>query len=196
MSPLYNSSPERTVVPFNLDCELAHGLAPLAELAEAMPRSIGDWAALRTTLDAAFGYFGDNHPVVTDVSVSRHTVGIDRESEILVSWFTKDGHRPGSAALYLHGGGMIGGGGALYPPAIRRYVSLSGVPILAVEYRLAPEYQHPTQVEDCYAALKWLAANAGRLGVDAARIAVMGDSAGGGLAAGTALLARDRGEGQ
>jgi len=76
---------------------------------------------------------------------------------------------------------------------VRSYVSATRVPMLAVEYRLAPEYPHPTPVEDCYQGLAWLAGHAGELGVDPARIAVMGDSAGGGLAAGVALIARDRG---
>ncbi len=83
--------------------------------------------------------------------------------------------------------------GALYDTAVRDYVATSGVPMLVVDYRVAPEHPHPTPVEDCYAALVWLAENAGELGVDPARIAVMGDSAGGGLAAGVCLLARDRG---
>ncbi|ABW10008.1 Alpha/beta hydrolase fold-3 domain protein [Parafrankia sp. EAN1pec] len=81
----------------------------------------------------------------------------------------------------------------LYDPWVARYVSATGVPMLSVEYRLAPEHSHPTPAEDCYAALRWLADHAVELGVDPARIAVMGDSGGGGLAAAVALLARDRG---
>jgi acetyl esterase/lipase len=121
------------------------------------------------------------------------TVAAADGTELPAVWVVKDGHATGSAAVYLHGGGMVCGSVATYLPFVRRYVERSGVPMLAVDYRLAPEHPHPTPVEDCFAALQWLHTNAGDLGVDPARIAVMGDSAGGGLAAGVALIARDRG---
>ena len=108
-------------------------------------------------------------------------------------WYTKHGSHPGSAVLYLHGGGMICGSLDIYDSVLRNSVSKSGVPMLTVEYRLAPEHPHPAPVEDCFAALQWLAEHTDELGVDRERLAVYGDSAGGGLAAGVALMARDRG---
>jgi acetyl esterase/lipase len=66
------------------------------------------------------------------------------------------------------------------------------VVLISVDYRLAPEHPDPYPVEDCYAGLLWTAAHAGELGIDPTRIVLAGQSAGGGLAAGTALLARDR----
>jgi len=65
--------------------------------------------------------------------------------------------------------------------------------VIAVEYRLAPEYPNPAPIEDCYAGLKWVSENTGKLGLDKERIIISGCSAGGGLTAGLALLARDRG---
>lgn len=81
----------------------------------------------------------------------------------------------------------------LHDRYVASYVADSGVPLLAVDYRRAPEDPHPTPVEDSYSGLRWLVEHAGELGVNPARVAVMGDSGGGGLAAGVALLARERG---
>jgi acetyl esterase/lipase len=101
---------------------------------------------------------------------------------------------PVPCLYFIHGGGMIIGnnrsGGAA--GALEHAQSL-GAAVVSVEYRLAPETPHPGPVEDCYAGLTWTAAHAGDLGVDPERLIVGGASAGGGLAAAVALLARDRG---
>ncbi|KAL1890130.1 hypothetical protein Sste5346_008423 [Sporothrix stenoceras] len=107
-------------------------------------------------------------------------------------WYAKQGAQisqdeatPTAAVIYIHGGGMILGSVANYDFLVERYASESGVPFLAVEYRLCPEVVYPAPIEDCYAAVKWLHEQAATLNVDSARIAVMGDSAGGLYAAWT-----------
>lgn len=88
-----------------------------------------------------------------------------------------------SKALYhIHGGGMILGSVDIFSPSTAQRCEETGLPIFAVEYRLAPEHPHPTPVGDCWAGLQWLSRNAARLGVDARKIVVVGESAGGGLA--------------
>lgn len=93
---------------------------------------------------------------------------------------------------YVHGGGMVMGdrwdGLVSVLPWIQRF----GLTVVTVDYRLAPEFPHPVPIEDCYAGLTWLVHEAEILGIDDSRLIIVGTSAGGGLAAGTALLARDR----
>jgi acetyl esterase/lipase len=107
-------------------------------------------------------------------------------------WYTTDTAGPGSAVVYAHGGGMILGSIDLYDELMSFYVDRTGVPFLAVAYRLAPEVTAPTLAEDVYSAISWLIDHAEELGVNRGRIAVMGDSGGGAPAAGAAILARDR----
>ena len=96
--------------------------------------------------------------------------------------------------FHIHGGGYVAGDAAFGEPTHRNMAAELGCALISVDYRLAPETAFPGAIEDCYAGLAWLFANAGTLGVDPARIGVMGESAGGGLAAALALVARDRGE--
>jgi acetyl esterase/lipase len=98
---------------------------------------------------------------------------------------------PGPALLWIHGGGYLIGHPGQDDDLCRRDSRRLGITVASVDYRLAPEHPYPTPLEDCYAALKWLAALPS---VDADRVAIGGASAGGGLAAALALLARDRGE--
>ena len=102
---------------------------------------------------------------------------------------------PGSlpALLYIHGGGMVIGSVATEDAIARMLVARVGAVAVSVDYRLAPETEHPGPVEDCYAALAWMAGESATLGIDPQRLAVYGGSAGGNLAAAVALLARDRG---
>ncbi|MFJ3788887.1 alpha/beta hydrolase [Kitasatospora sp. NPDC090091] len=97
------------------------------------------------------------------------------------------------ALLYLFGGGWTLGSPDTSDAICRRLTNAVGCVTASVGYRLAPEHPFPAAVHDCRAAARWLAEQAGALGVDAARLAVAGDSAGGNLAAALALLARDEG---
>jgi len=98
------------------------------------------------------------------------------------------------AFLWIHGGGYVLGSVEMNDLEMKTLTLMINCVIASVEYRLAPEHPFPAGIEDCYAALKWLAANTGEFGIDKTRIAIGGGSAGGGLAASLALLARDRAE--
>lgn len=180
-----------------IDAQVMASLGPLLEaVGQTEPAPIGDVDSRRINGHRMFDAVATRWQPAAGVEADKHTLATGDGATLDLTWYRPTASEPGSAVLYLHGGGMIFGLehlGRVYDLAVRDYVASSGVPMLVVDYRVAPEHPHPTPVEDCYAALGWLADNASSLGVDPARIAVMGDSAGGGLAAGVALLARDRG---
>src|SRR5436305_4025920 len=95
--------------------------------------------------------------------------------------------------VYFHGGGWVIGNITSHDGVCRKLAKQSGLTVVSVDYRLAPENKFPAAAEDCHAAAKWVADNAQELRVDGSRMALAGDSAGGNLTAVTALLARDRG---
>lgn len=180
-------------MPLTLDPQLAAVLAPIAAaMADVIPPPAGDVMSRRPILDALMAQTAALQAMPADVTITDHRVSAADGIEILVRQYARHDVAPGSGVLYLHGGGMISGSVALYDGPVARYVSASGVPMWSVDYRLAPENPHPAPVEDAYAALQWLASHAAEFGVQPGRIAVMGDSAGGGLAASLAQLARDR----
>lgn len=99
---------------------------------------------------------------------------------------------PRPALLHIHGGGYVLGTPEINDAANRMTALALGITVVSVDYRLAPETVWPGALEDCYAALSWMHDNAAELGIDAARIALAGESAGGGHAVALALHARDR----
>ena len=135
-------------------------------------------------------------PEFPDISVTERFVpGAEGMPDVRVLVYlptTVQGPLP--ALLWIHGGGYVIGTADAEDLGVKSIVSAIGCAAVSVDYRLAPETPHPGPVEDCYTALLWLSTHADELGVDPTRIAIGGGSAGGGLAAGLGLLARDRGE--
>ena len=113
--------------------------------------------------------------------------------DVLVRVFTPRAAAPLPALVYFHGGGWVTGDVETHEGICRTLANAAGCVVASVDYRCAPEFQFPTAADDAYAATCWVATEAAALGVDAGRIAVCGDSAGGNLAAVVALMARDRG---
>lgn len=119
----------------------------------------------------------------------RHTPGGVR---VLV-YEPAHGERPRGAVVWIHGGGMVMGRPEQSHADCLHLVEAAGVVVVSVDYRLAPEHPFPAPLDDCMAALAWVHDEAEALGVDPARVAVGGDSAGGGLAAAVAQRAHDEG---
>lgn len=107
--------------------------------------------------------------------------------------FTEAQANPSPVLLYFHGGGFVLGGLDTHDSLCRQLALRTGGAVLALDYRLAPEHPFPAAWDDAWAALRWLEGQGSPLGVDTQRIAIGGDSAGGTLAAATALRARDEG---
>ena len=105
--------------------------------------------------------------------------------------YTPEGVAPRPALIYFHGGGWVVCDLDTHDVVCRAIARRSGAVVIAVDYRLAPEHKFPAAVDDCYLATRWVAGHTEELGIDPARIAVGGDSAGGNLAAVIALRSRD-----
>lgn len=176
------------------DPELAAGLAMFQQAVGEI--TLDDIPATRQFLDGLTAAMAAQAPEITGVATSDHYApSPDGAPDVMVRVYQPE-ERPDTlpALLWIHGGGYVLGsvqGDDLKAKSLA--LGLNCV-VVSVEYRLAPEHPYPGPLEDCYTALKWLAANAEQFGVNTARIAIGGASAGGGLAAGLGLLARDRDE--
>ncbi len=159
----------------------AAGLPPLQDL------PVPDFRALYRQVVSDCGIKAE--PVVS--IVDRTIPG--PAGEIPIRVYTPEGSPQFPVLVYFHGGGWVIGDLEVVHGPLTVLANLAHAVIVSVDYRLAPEHPFPAAVEDCDAAVRWVAANAALLNVDPERIAVGGDSAGGNLAAVVAMLARDRG---
>ena len=135
-------------------------------------------------------------PEIDDsIEITDHHTPAGDGHQVLVRVYRRKDRSGQTGGLYsIHGGGMVLGDVSMNDARCAAIALNLGVVVASVDYRLAPEHPYPAPLEDCYRGLVWFFDQAETFGVDTARIAVGGGSAGGGLAAGLALLARDRGE--
>lgn len=166
---------------------------------EALPddlwSGLEDIVATRERYDAQMAAI-PRPPLPEGLRMEDHSApGPPGDPDVLVRLYRPaDLGQPAPTLYWIHGGGMVLGDVGQTDIACAYLAHRLGILVASVEYRLAPEFPYPAPLEDCYAGLRWLHGEASALGVDADRIAVGGGSAGGGLSAGLALLARDRGE--
>lgn len=164
-----------------LDPDAAARVASFGDIAPMRARGL---AAVRASIEAA--PLPDDMPAMASIT----DAVIPGSVPVRIYRPTAESNLP--VLVYLHGGGLVMGTNHSFEPLARALAAACGAVVVAVEYRLAPENPPPAQFDDAYAATEWVAGNAGELGVDAGRLVVIGDSAGGSLAAGVALAARDR----
>ena len=137
------------------DPQIAAALAPLAG-SGFNPPAVGDIEGRRAMREPIIGAASTAQPIPDDVTTSEQYATADDGAQIKIRWYAKDGANPGSAVLFFHGGGYTFGHVDLFDGPVSRYVSATGVPMLSVEYRRAPEHPFPTPLEDGYTALRWL----------------------------------------
>lgn len=183
-------------LPVPYDPELTAGLAFFLDLVERIPLRADTIAANRAHFATIIQPMTEQIAGRAVAAEDRVIPGPDGAPDVAVTIVRPTGAEhtgPRPAVLGIHGGGYVLGTRFFGTGELIDLAERYGTVGVAVEYRLAPEHPAPAAAEDCYAALRWLAEHATALGVDPARIVVSGASAGGGLAAAVALLARDRG---
>jgi acetyl esterase/lipase len=128
---------------------------------------------------------------VESVEIHDEALNIDVKAEVYRPITSEE---PMPAILFIHGGGYVMGAATQANAKLSRWCEELEAVVVSVEYRLAPEFPFPAALHDCFAVLKWMSSYAEKLSINPSRIALLGESAGGGLAAGLALYARDHSE--
>jgi acetyl esterase/lipase len=169
-----------------LDADCA---AIVSEFADAPPFEAMTVEQARELIMGYLPLMGEPEPVAS--VEDRALPGPD--APVAVRVYTPGAETPPPVVVYLHGGGWASGNIELTDPLCRILANRSGCAFVSVDYRLAPEHPFPAALEDAYAATAWIAEHGAEIGVDPHRLAVMGDSSGGNLAAGVTLLSRERG---
>jgi acetyl esterase/lipase len=176
-----------------LDPEL---VGPLEDLTTATGGgfSLRDIPATRAMVDAMLASMKANVPPIEGVeSEDRMAGGFDGAPDVAVRVYRPSGAVGALPVLiWMHAGGYVLGDLELDDFMLRHLVKVVGCAVVSVDYRLAPEHPFPAALDDCYSVLDWVGAGGAGSGIDTARIAVGGASAGAGLATALALLARDR----
>jgi acetyl esterase len=174
-------------MPAELDPEARALLADMAE-AGSLPAQALSVAATRADFEASFATSEDTEPVgeVRDLEVPGPAGGVP------VRVYAPDAERPHPVLVFAHGGGWVRGSVETHDDLCRSLTNEAGCAVVSVDYRRPPEHPFPAALEDVYATLQWVADFGSNVHLDGERVAVGGDSAGGNLAAATALLARDR----
>jgi acetyl esterase len=168
----------------------------LTGVLELLPQlDLSDPVAARAGFDELVAAMRSDIPGIDSLDIEDRSVpGWAGDPEVGVRVYRpRDRAGPGPGVLMIHGGGFIIGSVEAEHASAASTAIQTGAVVVSVEYRLAPEHPFPAGLHDCYSALAYFAAAAGELGVDVERLAILGASAGGGLAAATALLARDLG---
>lgn len=172
------------MTPYALDPDAAARIASFGEIAPMRQRGL---AAVRAGLESA-----PLPPHMPEMASLTETLVPSDGNDVPVRIYCPTTASGGPVLVYFHGGGLVMGSNRSFEPLARELASAAAATVVAVDYRLAPESAPPAQFDDAYAATEWVWRNAAELGVDAERLAVVGDSAGGALAAAVALAARDR----
>jgi acetyl esterase/lipase len=173
---------------YRFDPELVPWIAMMPTL------DISDLAAARAEMAALVEQAPPREPPIPLTVEDRVVPGPEGSPDVRVRVYAPAGRTetlPG--LLYIHGGGFVLGSIDSEGARPQEFAAAAEAVVVSVDYRLAPEHPFPAGLHDCFAALTYLAKNATELGVDPQRIGVAGGSAGGGLAAATALMARDQG---